>query len=146
MAASRKNIIVTLFALLLGSAVIQTCEGLGPIPHRKYYVRVENGLKGRPLHAHRKSRDDDLGERVLQPGDQFEWGFHINLIGTTLFFCNMWYDLGQKSFEVFNCLQDKFIYEFCGYKRCHWKPMDDGIYVFHAKTGGWDKKYSWDKK
>ncbi|OWM87207.1 hypothetical protein CDL15_Pgr010239 [Punica granatum] len=121
------------------------CEGIGPVPHRKYHVRVENGLKGRPLYAHCKSREDDLGEHKLQPGEQFSWGFYINMFGTTLFFCRMWYDLGHKSFEVFNCLQDEFIYQFCGYNTCHWKPMDDGIYVFHAQTGGWDLKYKWDK-
>lgn len=145
-ANSNKGFLLALCALMLGSAMIQTCEGIEWIVRfRKYHVRVENGLQGQPLNVHCQSKDNDLGIHVLQPGDQFEWGFHINFMGKTLFFCNMWWESGHKSFEVFKAGEHKLILDFCGAKTCQYRATEEGVQIFHSKNKAWELKYPWDK-
>ncbi|CAI0438108.1 unnamed protein product [Linum tenue] len=66
-------------------------------------VMIGNALGGNvQLKAHCKSRDDDLGVRVLGPGQEFHFKFWTSMLFTTVFYCSFewlgsgglhWYDV-----------------------------------------------------
>ena len=73
----------------------------------KHYVRTVNNLGNSVLFYHCKSKDNALGLRKLQPGENWQFSFHIYFFGTTLFFCNFWYTNSKKIkfhavFDVFS--------------------------------------------
>lgn len=51
-----------------------------------------------PLFVHCQSKDDDLGYRTLLVGQQFDWKFHIQFFGRTLYFCHFWWQNKDKRF------------------------------------------------
>ncbi|KAK3003190.1 hypothetical protein RJ639_019919 [Escallonia herrerae] len=77
------------------------------------------------------SKDNDLGNRTLQPGEHYKWHFRPNIGRTTLFFCTFWWNSKTKSFVVFDV---KHIAESCntqfifGYQKCFWYVMEDGFW------------------
>ncbi|KAL7177526.1 hypothetical protein ACSBR2_030815 [Camellia fascicularis] len=54
-----------------------------------------------PLKIHCKSRDNDLGEQLVNNCQDFHWSFKENLFGTTLFFCGFGWNGKIQSFDVF---------------------------------------------
>lgn len=50
---------------------------------------------------HCQSKDDNLGVRTLKLGDQFDFSFHLNFVGSTLFHCSFLWGLKHQNFDVF---------------------------------------------
>ncbi|KAJ4969052.1 hypothetical protein NE237_015753 [Protea cynaroides] len=68
----------------------------------KYHVHVINDLgPNQILNLHCKSKDDDLGFHTLGYGQEFSWKFNMNIIYTTLFWCNMDWGIKHGSFQIF---------------------------------------------
>ncbi|CAB4278131.1 unnamed protein product [Prunus armeniaca] len=109
----------------------------------KDYVRIVNNLNNQQLQYQCKSKDDDFGLRSLPPNGEYEWGFRVNLWGSTLYFCNFWYLDNHAVFDVFRDTID-FLYE-CGGAHCIWKAKEDGIYLFHIQTKEDKKMHDWEK-
>lgn len=76
------SIIILLFNLMQ----ITNAFNLTP----KITLRFINGLpQNTPLlKIHCQSGDNDLGVRTLKVGDKFDFSFHMNFIGTTLYHCS----------------------------------------------------------
>ncbi|GAV63843.1 Self-incomp_S1 domain-containing protein [Cephalotus follicularis] len=112
---------------------------------KRYHVSIGNYLPG-TLDVHCKSRDDDLGLHSLRHfGDTYEFGFHINYFGTTLFFCNLWWNGLHVVFDAF-VSYDKFINKECGEHTCYWEAEDDGIYLHNYIKNKVVLKYKWGKR
>ncbi|GAV70659.1 Self-incomp_S1 domain-containing protein, partial [Cephalotus follicularis] len=111
---------------------------------KKYHVRVVNLLSGNTnLDVHCKSADDDIGLHSLpNHGDTYEFGFHLNFFGTTLFFCNLWYGKFKVVFDAF-ITKETFILKQCGDNVCIWEAQDDGIYLHNTVTNKSVLKYTW---
>ncbi|GFQ04716.1 hypothetical protein PHJA_002615600 [Phtheirospermum japonicum] len=78
-----------------------------------------------PLSVRCKSGDDDLGLRTLYSGQGFTFSFCINF--RTLFFCHLWWNGKDLSFEVFNNTgKDKDKCDANG--KCYYEAKSDGIY------------------
>ncbi|CAN1139248.1 S-protein homolog 29 [Linum perenne] len=53
-------------------------------------VSVNNNLTSNcTLIVHCESGDNDLQPQLVLGGSEFHWSFHLTLIGTTLFWCNL---------------------------------------------------------
>ncbi|GMI64493.1 hypothetical protein like AT3G24060 [Hibiscus trionum] len=94
-----------------------------------------------PLLVHCKSGDRDIGEKKMFPHDDYTWDTKINLIRTTLFFCNIWWEGRQRYIEAFNALRDEHrcrVY----HNSCLWSVRDDGIY-FSNDNSNWYNEYPW---
>ncbi|GFS40551.1 hypothetical protein Acr_17g0009890 [Actinidia rufa] len=109
-------------------------------PFVKYTVHIVNGITPKPgspiLQFHCQSNDDDLGVKFPKPGEDFNWSFRENLIGSTLFFCSFSRGQQSASFDVFNHdLDDQ-----C--KQCYWLVKEDGFY-FSDSTKLYQKRYNW---
>lgn len=99
----------------------------------RYNVYITNNLPNdtNPLTLHCKSKDDDLGQRVLHKNEEFSFSFRRKIIiESTLYFCHFWWEQKDKSIDVFN---NHIAEKDCGrvnpdLMECYWKVQEDGFY------------------
>ncbi|KAH1091448.1 hypothetical protein J1N35_018705 [Gossypium stocksii] len=112
-----------------------------------YHIHVTNDLPSDlppavpSLHLHCKSKDEDLGEKVMFKHEDYSWDAKINLFRTTLFFCYAWWEGKQQYFEAFKATRDEHrcrIY----HNSCLWSVREDGIY-FSKDSLTWYNEYPW---
>lgn len=126
--------------VILSLAMSNSCVIAGP----KYHVHVVNGLGGsNVLNVHCQSKDDDLGEHALAVSTETNWSFRMNILGTTVFWCDMNWSGGHGFYKVFWLNDD--ILRRCDYKECIWMAKDDGFYLKNTPTGAFDFMYPWQK-
>jgi hypothetical protein len=116
----------------------------------KFFVHIENGLSSHTLQAHCKSGDQDLGLQKISLGEEFQWGFRPNFFWTTLYFCNLSWVGGHKTFDAFR-MKYEFFYPFCGvslenrnYLHCVWRAQDDGMYLWDVHSAQYYFQYKWE--
>ncbi|KAH8933886.1 hypothetical protein BDL97_18G054200 [Sphagnum fallax] len=91
-------------------------------------VTILNQLgAGGVLSLHCMSRDNDLGQQYLQPGENFGFSFHTNFWGTTQFWCTFGWNSHKDAFTVWrgpgfwrNHSQDCY--------QCLWYVRPEGFY------------------
>ena len=96
-----------------------------------------------PLMVHCASADNDLGYHFLPAQREFNWSFCVNIVQSTLFFCELsWHSIISKSFHVY----DRDIGFTCDVT-CNWIAKHDGIYFSGNRdpTIGLAKRYYWDE-
>lgn len=117
------------------------------IPFGKTTVGITNDLGNQPtLEYHCKSKDDDFGNRSLQPGESWSFSFRRQYFGRTLYFCkfgwpilpNEWY-----SFDIYKDHRDSTGDYWC--QKCLWKIKQTGTCRFNDVTKQFDICYSWNK-
>ncbi|BFG14171.1 hypothetical protein CerSpe_004450 [Prunus speciosa] len=114
-------------------------------PFTKNFVRIVNNLSNnQSFTSHCKSNDNDIGFHTLAPNEQYEWKFRVNMISSTLYFCNFWYKDYHNVFDAFKAKYE-FIYD-CGGAHCVWKAKDDGIYLTQGQTMEDKKWFDWKKE
>ncbi|KAF5178623.1 hypothetical protein FRX31_031794 [Thalictrum thalictroides] len=123
----------------------------------KVHVRVFNSLSSNhKLDIHCKSKDNDLGLHTLSYKHEFSWHFHVNIWGSTLFWCKMgWRDnrgvYVNGSFNIYDYNKDKYK---CGdipnqsgpvSHVCGWYVHKDGLYLFDPYNPGMSPEltYNW---
>ncbi|KOM37164.1 hypothetical protein LR48_Vigan03g054500 [Vigna angularis] len=87
-------------------------------------VSIRNTMKGKEtLNLHCKSKDDDLGQHVLQFNQTFQWKFNPSVFADTLFFCSFqWGNSALVRYDVYVEDRDEGI---C--KVCLWYVKEDGL-------------------
>jgi len=93
------------------------------LPTQHTDVIIINTLVGnQDLKIHCKSKDNDLGEHVLQKDQTFHWGFGISVFGNTLFFCSFqWGNSPLQHYDVYVENRDWLTCE-----TCRWYIKEDG--------------------
>ncbi|CAN8272510.1 unnamed protein product [Cochlearia groenlandica] len=82
----------------------------------KTVVTITNDIgPGVPLTIHCKSKDDDLGEHVLQSGQIFVIKFRPNWFRTTIFKCSFNWNDQLKWFEIWSSSKDQGLCQKCYY-------------------------------
>lgn len=114
--------------ILIVSHLFQTCFA-------KQHVAITDHIvpgNGHPLVLHCQSKDDDLGYHNLSLNQSFSFGFHMNLWGTTLFFCHFFWGQKKAAFKVF----DKNIYSQIaqGMNTYSYEGREDGMYFYKFNT------------
>eukprot|EP00257_Ricinus_communis_P018015 XP_015576599.1 S-protein homolog 74-like [Ricinus communis] len=121
-------ILAALLAPVPSSASDQNQSRIAKLGEQKCSVHVTNGLGTRNLLAHCKSKDDDLGIRYVSVGSEFSWGFKMNFIGTTLYWCYLAPDTNSHvSMKVF--WNNRNFTSKCDNFNCCWVAKDDGVYL-----------------
>lgn len=87
------------------------------------------------------SRDDDLGNHTLVPGQNFNFNFCESAWGS-LFTCHLWWNGKDKTFDVYNSDWEN---EPCDKThQCYWFAMQDGIYFSNRNPPRkLEKVYPW---
>eukprot|EP00257_Ricinus_communis_P016021 XP_015574063.2 S-protein homolog 5-like [Ricinus communis] len=102
-----------------------TC--VGQLIH-KTHVRVTNGMNG-DLTVHCKSKDDDIGVKLLHPKGFFQFSFFPNFWLTTLYFCKMEWAGHVHWFDIYVAHRDN---DRCR-DNCFWVVKPDGPCVLYPK-------------
>ncbi|CAJ1949820.1 unnamed protein product [Sphenostylis stenocarpa] len=125
--------------LMMVNTVQSETQGNGLFGDMKH-VRMINDMKeGVLVRLHCRSKNDDLGERVLAFRQHWEWKFNDNVISSTLFWCNMHANNVVRSFRVYFCDDD---YLRCN-TQCYRSLRMDGAYYYHQIRNVWQKQLSW---
>jgi len=83
----------------------------------KVDLTVTNSLEGKEnLKIHCKSRDDDLGMRVLHFNESAHWRFGTDIFWRTMFSCS--FQWGKSPFFHFNVYDQIRDYDVC--RDCQW--------------------------
>ncbi|KAF8394211.1 hypothetical protein HHK36_020418 [Tetracentron sinense] len=108
----------------------------------KTHVRIANDLaEGLNLTLHCKSKDDDLGIKIVPYHYYYEWSFKVNIFETTLYFCAMNWRDASGTFDVYVAKRDRFR---CT-EKCWWMVREDGLYYRNDRTGDFDFWFGWPK-
>lgn len=97
------------------------------------HVTLRNDLpENLPMRYECKSKDDDLGQSILENKQEFTWKFTPNIFESTLYWCDVWSRYGYVSSKVFSEKDD--FYRYCNYQDCTWIITDQGINVLDIKN------------
>ncbi|KAJ4836662.1 hypothetical protein Tsubulata_005523 [Turnera subulata] len=89
-------------------------------------VIVFNKLEdGSDFTIHCKSKDDDLGSHVISAGKFYTWNFHVNVWGTTLFFCSVTTKHGSGTYDLYKAENETDL---------NWSIEEDGVHGLDSLT------------
>lgn len=94
------------------------------------------------LQIHCKSKDNNLGMHFLDNGQEFNWTFTPNFIGTTLFFCDFKWGSKFRSFAVYDRRINGYCANLSGFYDCYWEARLDGFYL-SKDNHTWEKLNFW---
>ncbi|CAN8232421.1 unnamed protein product [Cochlearia groenlandica] len=124
---------------IIFSCVISFCNGFTLFP--KLTVTITNDIgPGVALTIHCKSKDDDLGEHVLQPGQNFMFRFRPNWTESTIFTCSFKWSDQLKLFDIWTVPKDQAVCTNCNYSIKASGPCRSGDY-----KKKFDKCFPWNK-
>lgn len=90
-------------------------------------VDIFNQMPNGAITVHCQSADDDLGVHVVPQNVDYNWRFHRNFWGTTLYTCTFTSPTGQKkSLQVWG--SSVLNHSPC-FQKCVWYVRPDGFYV-----------------
>ncbi|KAJ4822124.1 hypothetical protein Tsubulata_017251 [Turnera subulata] len=140
---SMSNLNFQSYIIILVLLTLALCNS-GVVAGPKYHVQVFSGLSNNNnLEIHCRSKDDDLGRHELPWSAEFTWSFRMDILGTTVFWCDMNWANGHGSFNVF--WNDGGFLHKCNYKNCIWVAQDDGLYLDDIPASKYDLMYTWEK-
>ncbi|XP_026385059.1 S-protein homolog 2-like [Papaver somniferum] len=133
---------VSLLLLLLFSVLVSKGSSVT--------VYVQNDIEGYKvsLDMHCRSKDDDLGQRWLNQGQEWHWKSGV-IDGFTHYWCDFrWYDNRDNfwykgTFDVYHA--DFFMNKYREYcdDACKWSARRDGFYLFRVDRDEWQKQDEW---
>ncbi|ESR33772.1 hypothetical protein CICLE_v10007141mg [Citrus x clementina] len=106
--------------LLLALLLISYTSARKPSNSLKVHINVFNKLgNGLDVTVHCKSKNDDLGERLLHQNESFFIHFHPQVFQRTLYYCSFKWSGQIHRFDIYNGLRD-------GCTECNWSILQDG--------------------
>ncbi|GMI77459.1 hypothetical protein like AT3G24060 [Hibiscus trionum] len=116
---------------------------------KNYHIHITNDLPlfhsppDKPqFYLHCKSGDRDIGDKAMLKGDDYTFDTKVNLIRSTLFFCNArWVNYKEMTFDAFRAHRDEDRCEEY-HNSCLWSVRSDGIY-FSNNNVDWANEYPW---
>ncbi|KAL3627740.1 hypothetical protein CASFOL_029103 [Castilleja foliolosa] len=130
-----KTLLIIIVILL---NILQTLGRGCTLKQNRIYIHVVNNLpsNSQQLKLRCQSADDDLGYHTLSINQEFEWSFCENVVGSTLFFCHLYWGSKQRVFDVFR--SNMFVRS--RHTQYYWVAKSDGIYSSHSKVESTYKK------
>ncbi|MCD7469539.1 hypothetical protein HAX54_008643 [Datura stramonium] len=100
------------------------------------------------LNVHCQSRDDDLGIHTLNVGDKYDFSFHENFWGTTVFYCSFAWGPKSNGVDVYRRGNSLCMFKFLSRKDiyCSWLMKDSGIFFAFGENpspSDFEFAYSW---
>ncbi|KAL9664100.1 hypothetical protein QQ045_019497 [Rhodiola kirilowii] len=110
---------VSLSVLLLFFFAASVEGGCGLFFDPKYTVIIRNNMT-EPLRIHCKSKNDDLGSRVLPPEGAFDFSFKNHIGCRTHFWCDVYWTGRLEVFDAYYPKGDSIFYSHCRSCNCEW--------------------------
>ncbi|KAI4310348.1 hypothetical protein MLD38_035332 [Melastoma candidum] len=93
---------------------------------KKEVIRKNDLGSGLVLGIHCASANDDLGMKLLPPGEEWGFNFHTAAVGSSLFHCSyIWAKADKRSFAVYDDNQHHYV---C--TQCHWSIQTTGACLY----------------
>ncbi|CAN1256717.1 S-protein homolog 3 [Linum perenne] len=125
-------ILITTASILSDAQIIRTAD-----------VTVTNWLTGRLyLNLHCKSKQDDLGEKVIRKWGSYSWHFIPNFWGTTQFYCAMSWE-GSEGLHWFDIYIEKRDKGRCS--DCKWVVTQRGPCWYNSTADAYNVCYPWNR-
>ncbi|KAK4774596.1 hypothetical protein SAY86_009531 [Trapa natans] len=103
------------------------------------HVEVWNKLEAKSnIIIHCKSKDDDLGIFTVLPNQAFTFHFRRNFFASTLFFCGIYTEHAQGTYDIY-----KFTRDGNRCYKCTWAVKESGVYGFADGNSISDIFYKW---
>ncbi|KAM6544730.1 hypothetical protein CsatB_025466 [Cannabis sativa] len=149
---SSTNVVELILKMIIPCLIMVTllssyaCDGLqtpSSSPHNQVeVVEIRNNLEENvQLKVHCKSKDDDLGIRILNFNESFSFTFLRNIFQTTLFFCGFRWENEFHWFDVFTPDTPTCVYP----TPCLWFVIDSGPCKIEYDSGALYSCYPWNK-
>ncbi|KAI3989559.1 hypothetical protein MKX01_035642 [Papaver californicum] len=144
--AGRKLKCVSLIFVVIFAVLVSECSSQISV-FKTIHASIKNEISEKvELNIYCKSKDTDMGGHKLTYGGEFAWKFKMNFIGTTLFWCKMWWtDVDGKytegSYAIYEAQRD---FPRCE-NQCPYPVRRDGIYGFMKTTNEYELVYPWPK-
>lgn len=139
MSIHKSCILLLVISICLSNGLTQVSDAF----FEKYFVNIINGFNDATIGAHCRSKNDDLGNKFIPVGGEFEWSFRNNFFGTTLFFCHIWWKEGHITYRAY-WHDDKFERTLCGDGHCRWKADPQGISSYNVDGGFYQLQFKWE--
>lgn len=125
--------------LIFGSCSLARGISIHLPVHQRVQVRVINRLSdGIPMTLHCHSHDNDLGQSILEDGDEVDWSFRVNIWGTTLFYCDVRWENDSSIWHHFNAYDADRDYRRCR-SGCWWMISQERLlYGYNQESGYWE--------
>ncbi|KAI3989558.1 hypothetical protein MKX01_035641 [Papaver californicum] len=142
----RKLKCVQLISVVIFAVLVSECSSQIAV-FKPIHASIKNDISGGvELNIHCKSKDTDFGDHKLAYGAEFAWKFKMNFIGTTLYWCKMWWtDVDGKYVEgtcdMYKAGRD---WDRCE-NQCHFSVRKDGVYGYFKKKHADELVYPWPK-
>lgn len=109
---------------------------------QQYNIHIVNNITSRTgeLIVRCKSADDDLQDRYMYKGEDWQWQFRVNFFRSTLFSCDARWGQLKKSFNAFDT--DSLSFKCEDTSTCFWSIRDEGMY-FSCDDLNYVKQYEW---
>lgn len=106
----------------------------------KTHVRIFNALNSeQDLQIHCKSKDDDLGVKIIPAGFYYEFKFRASYWGNTLYYCGFIFDKKLHWFDIYVENRDIAACE----AKCWWMIKEPGLCLLDFYTEKFDFCYGW---
>ncbi|KAF8014308.1 hypothetical protein BT93_H0219 [Corymbia citriodora subsp. variegata] len=106
-----------------------------------FHVYVINNLgDDTNLTAHCRSKETDLGTRVLEFGAAFDWDFVISIGHVAEYWCDLSWANSHGDFQVFYEPKDAVR---CGDQKCYWRVDRDGLYLYIKIKDDYELQFRW---
>ncbi|GLU05207.1 hypothetical protein SLE2022_223190 [Rubroshorea leprosula] len=113
------------------------CTG---VHSQNVHASTKNRLgNGRNLTLHYQSKDNDLGQQNVADESEFGWDFYVNVVGTTLFYCDMGWQNVEYHFDAYSFDRDFARFQ----SNCSWLVAAEGMYNLNGQTGFCEFNYYW---
>ena len=115
------------FTIFMMVAPLTNSEALQPdlFDNPRTTIKIQNN-NDYHLGVRCKSRDDDMGFKILKKGEIYIWSLHANFWGTTLYFCK--FSHGKIDKGTFTIFQAGRATAQC--YNCTWIAEADGLHGF----------------
>ncbi|KAM1358879.1 hypothetical protein PS1_046272 [Malus domestica] len=124
-----------LLVLLIFFTMTMFCAGVGS----RRCIKVTNDLgENSTLTVHCKSKNDDIGEKVLALHDWFEFSFRPNVWDSTLYYCSFAWPNNFKWFDIYIDKRDR---DDC--RLCYYSVVPNGPCRFNFDTNKYDNCFKW---
>lgn len=112
--------------------------GHATFPYTAFQVHIHNELdNATPLILHCKSKDKDVGEHSVFLHNEFNFKFHMDFWGFTLYSCNFWWRGQTGGVKIFD---EDIANMFCQGRlftlnHCYWYVTQKGFFIKRVKFG-----------
>ncbi|XP_059630107.1 S-protein homolog 24-like [Cornus florida] len=125
-------LLIAILSIVLCNVVVVFSAAQGPMTTVRVFNLLADDNKGQKINLtlHCKSKNNDLGSKLLPEGSSFEWSFANNVNKPALYSCAISWQNVSGTFVIYDQHRD---WGRC--QECVWRAEQDGLYQYNGQQG-----------